>query len=254
MNELSNLYATYRSKMLKCDELKKLMNGVTVFNNFSKFGNSNGLYVAINKSQKDICWSPDQKFRYISKRIDITLNKNDIDYLKQIGKYIIEPMTELKFFKHSDQEINFVIEDIIDNAINIENESYMLKTKTSGKSYQNRELIVNKLFFINEKVSNIVFKMDFDIGNNKYPIAFHLQEDKLILYIRDIQKTKTIFYNRFEFEKNDLENIKNTIRDYYRRQIYISCYEKEMKAFYSKDYEYSMFEPDHYELLIAYRI
>lgn len=254
MNELSILYEKHKNKMIKCEELKKLMNGVSVFNNFSKFGKTKGIYISINKSQSDVCWSANQKLRYLSKKIDLTLSQDDINYFKQIGHYIIQPMNELNFFKHSEQEINFVLEDIVDNATNIENESYTLKTKTSGKSYHNRELIVNKLFFINEKIANIVFKIDVDIGNNNFPIAFHLQEDKLVLYIRDTQKTKTIFFTRLEFDKNDLDSIQNTIRDYYRKQIYTSCYEKEMKAFFSKDYEYIMFDPDHYELIKAYRI
>ncbi len=249
MNDIVELYKKYKNKTP--NYLSTLTGDLKLLKQDSDF-KGNGLYLKIDKSKKELNMSNSQKYRYINKCLKINQSKESIETLRMITKFCFEPLIELDFFNHKEKELNFVIDDIIDSLLTIDDESYELKTKTSGKSYNNKDLKVQKMININENNVNILIKIYFNIVNEYYPIAFHCDNETIVFFTENKNVKKK--YTVKEFKKNDLESIKKHIRDYIGEATFNRCYGKDFKKFYSSDYNYSMFERSHLDLLMAYKI
>lgn len=250
MNELVELYKKHKSQTHKF--ISTLTDNENMLKKYTHF-KGDGMYFKVDPSNKSFPWSKDQKFRYINKKIDIKQNEESMNTIKNIGKLIFKPLIELQFFNHSKKELDFLIENIFDFALATESDRYQMKTKTSGKTHQNKYMTIDKIIHVNENEINIVMQINFDVVNIVYPIAFHCEGSDVVIFTKDLKIKKPNVFDKQKFNKNDLEKIEKYIRDYIGNIVFKRCYAKELKNFYSEEYDYSMFEESHLELLNAYK-
>lgn len=248
------LYKQHGKPVLKHKDFLNLFGGFEMIKHYAVFPTSekDEMYMITAKKSKAFPADSNQKYRHIISTLNDQLNVTPKEIEQRILDTVFDTYVKMGLIKHSKDEINFYKNDIILSNGFVDNDVYQLKTKTSGKSYQNKPMRVFKYFYINDNEFTIVSSIVQEIQKRTFTIAYHLKGDKVVVFSSDPHNlAKTILKNEFESVDKAVE----FIREYFRKIIFDFCWKRELQTFFTNtDYDYNSFEQNHLDLYFAYLI
>lgn len=251
---INELFTKYNKAIFKQKDFLNLFDGFEMLKHYGVFpvDPKNEMYMVTAKSSAAFQVNSNQKYRHIIHRLGNQMNIMPSEMEEKIIDNIFDTYIRMGLIKHSEAEINFYKNDIMLSSRFVDNDSYDLKTKTSGRSYYNKPMKIFKYFYINDNEFTLVNSIVQEIQKHNYTVAYHQKGDKFIVFISDPYKNiKTIIKNQFD----TLDEVNEFIKNYFEKIIFEVCWKKDLQNFFTNpSYDFTMFEQSHLDLYFAYLI
>lgn len=251
---INEVYQKHRKAMFKHEDFLNIFDGFEMFKHYAVFPVSTNkeMYMITAKKSQNFPADSNQKYRNIISRLGNQLSTMPKEWEQRILDMIFTTYVRMGVIKHTQAEINFYKNDIMLSSNFVDNDVYHLKTKTSGKSYQNKPLRVFKYFYINDEEFIIVNSLMQEIQKRTFTIAYHLKGDKIVVFTTDIGSNKKVVL------KDEFDTIDETMKflsTYLEKTIFQLCWRRDLQTYYSNpNYEYDSFEQSHLDLYFAYLV
>lgn len=240
--------------MLKHKDYLNIFNGFEMIKHYGVFpiNGPEEMYMITAKKSAAFPADSNQKYRHIIDKLGDQIKQMPIEMERKIIDTVFETYVRMGLIKHSQAEVDFYKNDIVLSTHFVDNDVYGLKTKTSGKSYQNKPMRVFKYFYINQDEFTIVNSIVQEIQKHTFTVAYHLKGDKIVVFTTDPHaRVKTVLKDEF----NSIEDAIEFIKVYFEKIIFHFCWRKDLQGFFSDtSYEYESFEQNHLSLYFAYII